>query len=323
MTKIPFVKMHGLGNDFVVFDARGRAQHSKHETETAIHPGALPASLVRLIADRRLGIGCDQVIVIESPTHREADAFMRILNADGSEVAACGNATRCIASVLMAETGSPHTRIETHAGLLQADQAPSRPALETGGLPVPWVSVNMGPARLDWGDIPLAEEMDTLHLPLNAGPLQDGVGVGMGNPHAVFVVEQAESLDLARWGPEVETHPLFPERTNVEIIQPLAPGLDGRDRLRLRVWERGAGITRACGTGACAALVAAHRRGLSDRKAEILLDGGPLDLEWLGDGTVLMSGPVATSFRGTLEGALRDAWLAAQPVMALGEKAAQ
>ncbi|MTJ79783.1 MAG: diaminopimelate epimerase [Telmatospirillum sp.] len=265
----PFLKMHGLGNDFVVLDARARA----------IVPDA---ATTRAIADRRTGVGCDQVIIVSpSPS---ADAFMTILNADGSEVGACGNATRCVAALLMEESGRDHATIETRAGLLDARAAGA-------GL----VRVDMGPARLDWRDIPLAREMDSCHLPVAAGPLSDPGGVSMGNPHAVFFVPDAGAVDLAAVGPVVEHHPLFPERTNVEVVQVMGDG-----GLRMRVWERGAGITRACGTGACATLVAAARRGLCGREAEVVLDGGSLSIAWRDDGHVLMTGPVALSFAGTL-----------------------
>ncbi|MEQ8193826.1 MAG: diaminopimelate epimerase [Rhodospirillales bacterium] len=272
--QLAFVKMHGLGNDFVVLDARARAL-------------ALTDAQARAIADRHLGVGCDQVIVIEPARNGAADAFMRIRNADGGEVAACGNASRCVAAILMRETGRDTAKLETAAGLLEAYANGSQ------------VTVDMGPAKLQWNEIPLAEEADTLHLKFSRGPLSDPVAVGMGNPHAVFFVPDAEAVDLAALGPEIEHHPFFPERTNVEAAQILS-----RDKIRLRVWERGAGITQACGTGACATLVAAHRRGLTERKATVILDGGPLVIEWREDNHVLMTGPVSTSFSGTIDGSL-------------------
>jgi diaminopimelate epimerase len=271
---IPFRKMHGLGNDFVVIDGRAQAL-------------ALDDRLARTIADRRTGVGCDQLIVIEPPRSGLADAFMRIRNADGGEVEACGNATRCVASLLMDEKRRSHVVIETVAGLLDAES-------RAGGR----VAVDMGPARLDWRDIPLAEPKDTLHLGIALGQLADPVGVSMGNPHAVFFVADAEAVDLAALGPPLEHHKLFPQRANIEVAQVL-----DRRRIRLRVWERGAGITLACGTGACATLVAAARRGLSERRATIVLDGGELEIEWLKADHVLMTGPVATAFTGTLEAA--------------------
>jgi diaminopimelate epimerase len=275
MSALPFVKMHGLGNDFVVLDAR-RA------------PLALNAGQVRAIADRRTGVGCDQLIVIEPPAAALADAFMRIRNADGGEVAACGNASRCVASLLMAEKKTEHVIIETAAGLLDAE------ARGDGS-----VSVDMGRVSFDWRDIPLSKPADTLHLDVSAGPLRDGVAVNVGNPHAVYFVADAAAVPLEAVGPIIENHTMFPERTNVEVAEVLGP-----ERIRLRVWERGVGVTRACGSGACATLVAAARRGLTGRNAEVVLDGGRLSIEWLKDDHVLMTGPVATSFTGTLDAAL-------------------
>ena len=271
MTALPFLKMHGLGNDFVVIDARSRAV-------------ILDEREARHIADRRQGIGCDQLILIEPAKSRLADAFMRIRNADGGEVEACGNATRCVADLLMKEKGLSHVVIETVAGLLDAEAAGE-------GL----VSVDMGPALLDWREIPLAKPMDTLHLDLSLGGLSDPVAVNTGNPHAVFFVGDAEAVDLTALGPVIERHPLFPERVNVEVATVISP-----ERIRMRVWERGVGITRACGTGACATLVAAARRKLTGRRAEVILDGGSLEIEWLPDNHLRMTGPVAVSFSGEL-----------------------
>lgn len=273
---IPFVKMHGLGNDFVVVDARQ-------------HPFAPDAPMVRALSDRRTGIGCDQLIIIEAATAvGEADVAMRIRNADGGVAGACGNATRCIASLIMDERASEHVIIETVAGLLEAERTP-------GGL----ISVDMGRVALDWRDVPLSEPADTLHLGISAGPLVDPVALSVGNPHAVFFVDHVERIPLEMFGPVIERHPLFPEFTNVEAVEVLS-----RERLRMRVWERGAGLTRACGTGACAALVAAVRRGLAERKAEVVLDGGTLTVEWLRDNHVLLTGPAATSFRGVMDSSL-------------------
>ena len=265
----PFIKMHGLGNDFVVVDAR---------TE----PFVLDDASTRAVADRRTGIGCDQLITLEPPTNGAADVFMRIRNADGGEVEACGNATRCVASLIMAETGREHCTVETQAGLLHAV------SITAGG-----IAVDMGELRTAWQEIPLAREMDTLHLELACGRLSDPVAVNIGNPHAVFFVADAAAVDLETLGPQLEHDPLFPERANIGVAELMGP-----DCLRVRVWERGVGLTRACGTGACAAAAAAHRRGLTGRKAEVRLDGGPLALEWREDGHMVMSGPVATSFTG-------------------------
>lgn len=273
-----FVKMHGLGNDFVVIDARER-------------PFPLNEAKARAIADRRTGIGCDQLLILEKPGSGRglADVFMRIHNNDGGEVSACGNGARCVADHVMRETGRDALVIETAAGMLDASVAANGPRGERR------ITVDMGPAKLDWREIPLAEAQDTNRLTLALGPLKDPVGVSMGNPHAVFFVDNAEAVDIATLGPVLERHSLFPERANIEVVT-LRP--DGK--LRMRVWERGAGITQACGTGACAVLVAAARRGLTGRKGTVVLDGGELDIEWLNDGHVLMTGPVAVSFTGEL-----------------------
>ncbi len=264
--------MHGLGNDFVILDAR----------ETAF---ALDAAAARAIADRHTGVGCDQVIVMEAADDGLADVFMRIFNADGGEVAACGNAARCVASLLFSDSGADHAVIGTESGLRDAEKTSDG-----------HIAVDMGRALFDWRDIPLAEAVDSNHPGISEGPLADGCAVGMGNPHLVFFVDDADSVALEKLGPKLERHPLFPERTNVEVVQVLSSG-----KLRLRVWERGAGITKACGSGACAALVAAHRRGLAERRAEMVLDGGTLVVEWLADDHVLLTGPVATSFNGELD----------------------
>lgn len=265
---IAFKKMHGLGNDFVIIDGRKAA------------PG-LSEGQIRQIGDRRRGVGFDQLIIIEKQIDSAADLFMRIYNPDGSESGACGNATRCVADIVMRETGRDAVVIQTLPGLLYCTRA--------GGADV---CVDMGPARLEWADIPLAGEMDTLHLPLDGDP----VGVNVGNPHCVFFVDNAERADVAGIGPKTETDPLFPQKTNVEFVS-----LIGKDHIRMRVWERGAGITQACGTGACAAAVAAMRRGLTGRKVLVTLDGGNLEIEWReSDGHVLMTGPLAYSFEGTI-----------------------
>ena len=266
-----FTKMHGLGNDFVVIDARR-------------DPLALDPAMARLVADRRRGVGCDQLIVLEPPADPAADVFMRIYNPDASEAGACGNATRCIADTLMREAGRDRAVVQTIAGLLPAERV-------AGGL----VKVDMGPARLGWRDVPLARDCDTLHVEASAGALRDPACCSMGNPHATFFVADADAIDLAALGPRIERHPAFPERVNAGVVQVLA-----RDRLRFRVWERGAGITEACGSGACAAIVNAARRGLCDRRATVVLDGGELGMEWREDGHVTMTGPVATSFTGEL-----------------------
>jgi diaminopimelate epimerase len=275
MGKIPFLKMHGLGNDFVVLDSRRAAI-------------AVDAATARALADRRTGIGCDQVILLEPPRHPDAQVLMRIHNPDGSEAEACGNATRCIADLVRRETGDPRVQIETAAGLLEAE-----------ALPDGRISVDMGLARTGWREIPLAEPMDTENVELTLGPLSTPVCTNIGNPHATFFVDDAEAIDLAALGPVLENHPLFPQRANIGVA-----AIRDRGNIRLRVWERGAGITRACGSGACAALVAAHRRGLAGRRAAVMLDGGVLEIGWREDGHVLMTGPVSLSFEGSFNSGL-------------------
>ena len=269
---IPFTKMHGIGNDCVVIDARGE-------------PYALDGDQIRLVADRRRGVGCDQLVMIEPPRNGRSAGFLRFYNSDGSEAQACGNATRCVISRLMREEDTDALAVETVAGLLPGH-------VDERGL----IAVDMGPAQLNWQDIPLSRAMDTLHLDVTAGPYADPVAVGIGNPHCVFFVEDADTVDPATQGPEVEHNPLFPERTNVEFISILDHG-----RIRMRVWERGAGTTQACGSGACAVAVAAASRGLTARQVEVVLDGGSLFIDWRTDNHVVMSGPVVVAFTGTLE----------------------
>ena len=269
----PFRKMHGAGNDFVVFDERPA-------------PLGLTPARAAAIANRRTGVGCDQFIVIEPPPPGSpADVFMRIRNPDGSEAGACGNATRCVAHLVLAESGKPDLVIQTISGLLPAH----RNAEGT-------ITVDMGAVRLGWQDIPLAHAADTLHLPLAHGPVADPAAASMGNPHATFFVPDVEALDLDRLGPPLEHAAIFPQRANIGFATILAP-----DRIRLRVWERGAGLTLACGSGACATLVNAARRGLAARRASIIADGGTLQIEWRDDGHVLMTGPVATAFHGAID----------------------
>jgi diaminopimelate epimerase len=269
-----FYKMHGLGNDFVVFDARANGL-------------ALDEAAARAIADRRRGVGCDQVILIERPNGGGGEAFMRIYNADGDEVEACGNASRCVARLLMDEKGKPFAEIDTQGGLLACSDAASGQ-----------VTVDMGKPGLAWDQIPLLREMDTATIPLQLESQQVvATAVSMGNPHCVIFTENADRVPLGMLGPEIENHGFFPARTNVEFVQALTP-----ERLRMRVWERGAGITQACGTGACAALVAAYRRGLSPRAAEIVLDGGVLNIAWRAeDDHVLMTGPTSLAFTGDID----------------------
>lgn len=273
----PFRKMNGLGNDFAVLDARA----------SGIQVDAVAA---RRIADRKHGVGCDQVILIE-PSGR-ADAFMRILNADGSEVEACGNATRCLAAILADETGKSEVTIETAAGVLSC-------AVQSQGQ----VTVDMGPPRLGWEDIPLSRPFsDTAALDVcfEAGEgraLRHPGVVNVGNPHCIFVVEDIDSYDLAATGPRIERDSLFPQRVNVSLAQILDSGA-----VRLRVWERGVGLTRACGTAACAAAVATARKGLTGRNVAIELPGGNLMIEWREtDGHILMTGPWHLDYEGMFD----------------------
>ncbi len=278
--KMPFLKMHGLGNDFVVLDARAT-------------PLDLSLERRRAIADRRLGVGCDQLIVLEQPTDGDADVFMRIFNPDGGEAGACGNATRCVASVVMDERNTDQVTVQTISGLLESQKT----GLGANGLPV--ISVDMGLARLDWREIPVREACDTNHMPIGLGPLQDPVGTNMGNPHATFFVDDLAAIPIANLGPPLEHDRFFPERANIGVAQ-----LMGEGKLRLRVWERGTGLTLACGSGACAAVVAASRRGLVDRKADVVLEQGTLTIEWLRDGHVLMTGGISIAFKGELDPSL-------------------
>jgi diaminopimelate epimerase len=268
-----FFKMHGLGNDFVVFDGR-------------VGGLALDETSARAIADRRRGVGCDQVIVIEPP-NSGGEVFMRIYNANGDEVEACGNAARCVARFLIDEKHKEFVSIDTRGGLLSCRDAGD-------GL----VTVDMGKPGLAWNEIPLAREMDTAAFPLQIENQEFmATAVSIGNPHCVIFAENADRVPLGKLGPQIEHHGFFPARTNVEFVQALTP-----ERLRMRVWERGVGITQACGTGACAALVAAHRRGLSPRAAEVILDGGVLNIAWRAENDhVLMTGPTSLSFIGDID----------------------
>ena len=274
---IPFVKMNGLGNDFIVVD--GRTSPVRIDAEEASH-----------LANRQTGIGCDQVIVLEASRH--ADVKMRILNADGSEVGACGNATRCVAWLLAEETGANRFAIDTQSGELDAKVAD-----------IDNITVDMGTPRFGWQDIPLAEAFhDTRHIELQAGPIDNPIlhspsVVNVGNPHAVFWVDDIDAIDLGRIGPLLENHPIFPERANISIAQIISP-----THMKIRTWERGAGLTRACGTAACAAAVTAMRKKLVDRGAPVTvsLPGGDLVISWTPDDRIMMTGPAELEFRGTL-----------------------
>lgn len=262
-SNLPFMKMHGLGNDFVVVDAR-------------VHPVTITPALARAIGDRHFGIGFDQLAIISNGT---GDARLTFYNSDGTLSAACGNATRCIARYLMVETGKSSLQLTTDRGELAAKDAGN-------GL----VSVNMGQPQLNWEDVPLTSAMDTLRLPIDGAP----TATGMGNPHCTFFVDDVESIDLARLGAQYEHHPIYPERTNVQFAQIVGP-----DQIRMRVWERGVGITLASGSSSCATAVAAARRGLTGRSVRIELDGGNLQVDWRDDG-VWMTGPTMHVSSGTL-----------------------
>lgn len=273
----PFRKMNGLGNDFVVLDARTR-------------PIALDEARARAIADRATGIGCDQLIVLEPS--KIADVRMRIWNNEGFEVESCGNASRCVADLLFAEKKMKRAIIDTLGGILVCEPG--------GGDGL--VTVDMGVPRFGWKDIPLSEEFrDTRHIELQVGPIEAPLihspsVVNVGNPHCIFWVKSLDVVDLAKVGPMLEHHPLFPERANISLAR-----VDTKDRIALKVWERGAGLTRACGTAACAAAVAAARINLTGRRVTVTLPGGDLGIHWReSDDHILMTGPVAYEFEGTL-----------------------
>lgn len=263
--RIPFMKMHGLGNDFVVIDERvGESQ--------------LTGEIVSMMGDRHRGIGFDQLAVIA--TAPDSDGHLTFWNSDGSRSATCGNATRCIAKHLMSEKSETSVTLTTDRG--------SHLCRDLGGL----VAVNMGHPFLDWHNIPLARDLDTLLLPLDGSP----TATGLGNPHCTFFVDDAEAVDLAHEGPRFEHDPLFPERTNVQFASVI-----GKNRIRMRVWERGAGVTLASGSSSCATAVAAKRRGLVDGDVTIVLDGGELTAEWTDQG-VWMTGPTSHVFDGVWYG---------------------
>lgn len=263
--RVPFIKMHGLGNDFVVLDAR-------EDSLPAVTEGVAKA-----IADRREGIGCDQLIVLEPS--RSADFRMRIFNADGGEVEACGNASRAVALLHGARA-----QVETAGGAISLQPS-------GGG-----ASVDMGTPQFEWQAIPLDYAMDTAAMPVSWGPLRSPMAVNVGNPHAVFFVEDPDAVELAVLGPEIENDPLFPERINVN-----AAGVVGKNHIKLRVWERGAGLTRACGTGACATAVAAIRKGMAESPVTVSLPGGDLEIAWQEGASITMTGPATEAFRGSFE----------------------
>ncbi len=268
----PFLKMHGLRNHFVIVDAR----------EEAFAPDV---EAIRQICDVEVGVGADQLVSVEAARGVGEAAFVRFWNGDGTEAEACGNATRCVAWLLLEEAGTDEVVLRSLAGTLACRRAGPEQ-----------VSVSMGRISTDWRDVPLAEERDTRHVDVGAGALQDAAVLSIGNPHAVFFVDDLEAIDLLALAPAVQEHPLFPRQVNVGAAE-----LRGEDRLRLRVYERGAGLTRACGSGACAAAFAALWRGLTDcRKLAVELPGGELSIEILEDGSAVMTGPVAFCFSGNL-----------------------
>jgi diaminopimelate epimerase len=270
----PFLKMHGLRNDFIVVDGRNQPYRPSAE------------EIVR-ICDRRQGVGADELLIIDLPRtgSAEAAAFVRIFNPDGREVEACGNASRCVGWLMLQEKKCNEILIDTLGGLLVCRQAGDKQ-----------VAVEMGKLRTEWQDVPLAREMDTLHLGIGAGPLQDPVGMNIGNPHAVFFVEELDSVDLAIWGPQLQKHPLFPQEANIGAAQ-----LIDAKTLKLSVWERPGALTTACGTGACVAVAAAHRRGLTDvNHMTVIMPAGSVEIELKGDDSVVMTGPVEICFSGYL-----------------------
>ncbi len=269
-----FLKMHGLRNDFIVVDGRNQPYRPSAE------------EIVR-ICDRRQGVGADELLIIDPPRAGsvEAAAFVRIFNPDGREVEACGNASRCVGWLMLQEKKCNEILIDSLGGLLVCRQAGDKQ-----------VAVEMGKLRTGWQDIPLAREMDTLHLGIGAGPLQDPVGMNIGNPHAVFFVEELDSVDLAIWGPQLQKHPLFPQEANIGAAQ-----LIDAKTLKLSVWERPGALTTACGTGACVAVAAAHRRGLTDvNRMTVKMPAGSVEIELKGNDSVVMTGPVEICFAGYL-----------------------
>lgn len=261
---VPFLKMHGLGNDFVIIDAR--------ETESPVN-----SQIAKVIGERHFGVGYDQMVVITKSS--QADVDIEFWNSDGSLSDACGNASRCVARLIMDENNSDEITLKTGSGVLVARKGQN-------GL----ISVNMGHPQLNWDQIPLIEKMDLIELPIEGSP----GAVGIGNPHCVFVVDDVNAVDLINWGAKIETHELFPEKTNVEFIQ-----IIDRKTIRQRTFERGAGETLACGSGACAVVVIAHLKGLTERNVSVYLDGGQLNIDWSEDG-IWMTGPTALVFKGIL-----------------------
>jgi diaminopimelate epimerase len=274
--KTPFLKMHGTGNDFVVLDSRK-------------HAVSLTKEAITHICDRHFGVGCDTLVMLEPS--KSADVSVKFYNGDGSLSSTCGNASRCVADLVMRESGAREATLETIAGNLTATK-------NADGA----ITVNMGTPKWDWRDVPLSESRNTLHLGLEEGLLSDPVAVSMGNPHAVFFVRDLAHVKMAEWGAKLEHNKLFPERANISAVQIISP-----THVKMLVWERGVGLTMACGSGACAAVVAAVRRGLTERKVTVELPGGNLTVDWQADvtntthGQVSMSGAVAYVFEGSID----------------------
>jgi diaminopimelate epimerase len=272
----PFVKMHGLRNDFIIVD--GRREFYRPSAEEIIR-----------ICDRHEGVGGDELLIVNPPQSKygsdDAYAFVRIFNPDGREVEACGNATRCVGWLFMQESRCEEVVVDTLGGLLKCRRAGKKQ-----------VAVEMGRLRTGWQDIPLSREMDTLHLEIGAGPLQDPVGMNIGNPHAVFFVDDVDAIDMAVYGPQLQNHPLFPEEANIGAAQ-----LIDSKTLKLSVWERPGALTTACGTGACVAVGAVHRRGLTaEKQMTVIMPAGTVEIELQENDTVVMVGPVETCYAGYL-----------------------
>jgi diaminopimelate epimerase len=272
----PFIKMHGLRNDFIIVDGRRK-------------PFRPSAEAISRICDRHEGVGGDELLIVNPPRSvpesEDAYAFVRIFNPDGREVEACGNATRCVGWLFMQECRCAEVVVETIGGLLKCRAADEKQ-----------VAVEMGKLRTGWQDIPLSREMDTLHLGIGAGPLQDPVGMNIGNPHAVFFVDDLVAIDMTTYGPQLQNHPLFPEEANIGAAQ-----LIDSKTLKLSVWERPGALTTACGTGACVAVGAAHRRGLTtEKQMTVIMPAGSVEIELKDNDTVVMTGPVEVCYSGYL-----------------------
>lgn len=265
-----FVKTHGLGNDFIVLDHRD-------------YPFTLTTEQIKILCDRQFGVGCDQLIVLEEPKTSPADIFMRIYNSDGYEAGACGNATRCLGAILADEFQRDRCYVETISGILETNRVASN-----------LIQVNMGEPIFDWEHIPLAKSVDVLHLPIQHGVLNDPVAVSMGNPHMVFFVDDVMGLDVEHLGKTLTNHPLYPEKTNVQFVEVI-----DRKTIRIRIYERGAGVTMSSGTGASASVVAGVKRDLLDSRVRVHCDGGILDIVY--EKTVMMTGPVGFAFQGTFD----------------------